>query len=348
MLRARFLGYKEAIDLVPQAREYQMPSLSDWKVPTAAQPKPEDYGYDLERAFNAVVGLRAIIPNDAYTAETLGTERAGNGVLIRGNGLVLTIGYLITEAETIWLSLNDGRSVPGHVLGYDQETGFGLVQALAKLDMPALEIGQSTAAAIGERVVVAGAGGRQRSVAARIVAKQEFAGYWEYVLDEAIFTAPAHPNWGGTALIGPAGDLLGIGSLQLQHAVEKGQAQNINMIVPIDLLNPILDDLMKFGRRNAPPRPWLGLYATEVENRLVIVGLADKGPAKKADLRTGDIVLSVAGKEVRDLASFFRRVWAQGEAGVDVPVSIYRDGDTMDVRVKSSERNRFLKGPSLH
>jgi S1-C subfamily serine protease len=348
MLRARFLGYKEAIDLVPQAREYQMPSLSDWKVPTAAQPKPEDYGYDLERAFNAVVGLRAIIPNDAYTAETLGTERAGNGVLIRGNGLVLTIGYLITEAETIWLSLNDGRSVPGHVLGYDQETGFGLVQALAKLDMPALEIGQSAAAAIGERVVVAGAGGRQRSVAARIVAKQEFAGYWEYVLDEAIFTAPAHPNWGGTALIGPAGDLLGIGSLQLQHAVEKGQAQNINMIVPIDLLNPILDDLMKFGRRNAPPRPWLGLYATEVENRLVIVGLADKGPAKKADLRTGDIVLSVAGKEVRDLAGFFRRVWAQGEAGVDVPVSIYRDGDTMDVRVKSSERNRFLKGPSLH
>ncbi len=348
MLRSRILGYKEANDLVPQAREYQMPSLSDWKVPASAQPKPEDYGYDLEQAFNAVVGLRAIIPGDAYTAETLGTERAGNGVFIRGNGLVLTIGYLITEAETIWLSLNDGRSVPGHVLGYDQETGFGLVQALAKLDMPGLEIGQSAAASVGERVVVAGAGGRQRSVAARIVAKQEFAGYWEYVLDEAIFTAPAHPNWGGTALIGPAGDLLGIGSLQLQHAVEKGQAQNINMIVPIDLLNPILDDLMKFGRRNAPPRPWLGLYATEVENRLVIVGLADKGPAKKADLRTGDIVLSVAGKEVRDLASFFRRVWAQGQAGVDVPVSIYRDGDTMDVRVKSSERNRFLKGPSLH
>ncbi len=218
---------------------------------------------------------------DAFTAETLGTERAGNGVIIRGNGLVLTIGYLITEADTIWLTLNDGRSVPGHVLGYDQETGFGLVQALAKLDMPALEFGQSAAASIGERVVVGGAGGRQHSVAARIVAKQEFAGYWEYVLDEAIFTAPAHPNWGGTALIGPAGDLLGIGSLQLQQAAEKGPAQNINMIVPIDLLKPIFDDLLKFGRRNAPPRPWLGLYATEVENRLVIVGLADRGPAKK-------------------------------------------------------------------
>src|ERR1700747_3790184 len=183
-----------------------MPSLSDWKGPTAAQPRPEDYGYDLEQAFNAVVGGRAIIPSDAYTAETLGTERAANGVFIRGNGLVLTIGYLITEADTIWIALNDGRSVPGHVLGYDQESGFGLVQALAKLDVPSLEIGDSAAASIGERVVVGGYGGRQRSVAARIVAKQEFAGYWEYVLDEAIFTAPAHPNWGGTALIGPAGD----------------------------------------------------------------------------------------------------------------------------------------------
>jgi S1-C subfamily serine protease len=325
-----------------------MPSVSDWKVPTSSQPKPEDYAYDLDRALSSVVALRATVPSDAFTAETLGTERAGNGVFIRGNGLVLTVGYLITEADQIWITLNDGRSVPGHVLGYDQETGFGLVQALAKLDMPALDIGKSAAASIGERVVVAGAGGRQRSVAARIVAKQEFAGYWEYVLDEAIFTSPAHPNWGGTALIGPAGDLIGIGSLQLQHAVGKNEAQNINMIVPIDLLNPILDDLMKFGRRNAPPRPWLGLYATEVENRLVVVGLAERGPAKRADLRAGDVVLTVAGKEVRDLASFFRRVWAQGQAGVDVPLSIYRDGDTMDVKVKSSERNRFLKGPSLH
>jgi len=168
------------------------------------------------------------------------------------------------------------------------------------------------------------------------------------VLDEAIFTAPSHPNWGGTALIGPTGNLLGIGSLQLQHVVDKGQPQNINMIVPIDLLNPILDDLMKTGRRSGPPRPWLGLYATEMESRLVVVGLADRGPAKKADIRNGDILLSVGGKEVRDLAGLFRRIWAQGQAGVDVPMTIYRDGETMDLRIKSSERGRFLKGPSLH
>src|SRR4051812_44061413 len=289
-----------------------MPALPDYKVSPSVQPKPQDYGYDLDRALASVVGLHAIIPSDAFTAETLGTERAGNGVIIRENGLVLTIGYLITEAESVWLHVNDGRVVPGHVIGYDQASGFGLVQALAKLDLPPLPLGDSTMIPLEERVVIGGAGGRQRSVAARVVGKQEFAGYWEYVLDEAIFTAPAHPNWGGTALIGPAGDLLGIGSLQLQHAVEKGQAQNINMVVPIDLLKPILDDLTKFGRRNTPARPWLGLFATEVENRLVIVGLADRGPAKRADLRTGDIVLAVAGSEVRDLASFFRGVWAQG------------------------------------
>src|ERR1700733_9776921 len=250
-----------------QRRNERMASVSDWKVSPSVQPKPEDYSYDLDLALASMVGLRANIPADAFTAETLGTERAGNGVLIRGNGLVLTIGYLITEAETIWLNLSDGRSVPGHVLGYDQETGFGLVQALAKLDMPGLEIGDSSAASVGERVVVGGAGGRQRSVGARIVAKQEFAGYWEYVLDEAIFTGPAHPHWGGTAVIGSAGDLIGIGSLQLQQARDGSPGAYLNMVVPIDLLKPIQDDLMKFGRTNKPPRPWLGLYATEVGDK---------------------------------------------------------------------------------
>ena len=120
-------------------------------------------------------------------------------------GVVLTIGYLITEAQTIWLHLADGNAVPGHVLAYDQETGFGLVQALARVDFPTMPIGRSREANVGDPVVVAGAGGRKHSVVARIAAKQEFAGNWEYVLDEAIFTAPAHPFWGGTAMIGGEG-----------------------------------------------------------------------------------------------------------------------------------------------
>jgi len=324
-----------------------MSSIGHWSLPPSLQPKPEDYDYDLEHALNSVVGIRSTIPADAFTAETLGTERAGNGVLIR-DGVVLTIGYLITEADSVWLHFNDGRVVSGHVLGYDQETGFGLVQALARLDVPALTLGQSSATSVGEHVVIGGAGGRKASVAAQIVAKQEFAGYWEYVLDEAIFTAPAHPNWGGTALIGSRGELLGVGSLQLQQANDEGPSGHLNMVVPIDLLKPILDDMLKLGRPNHPPRPWLGLYATEVGNRVVIAGLASKGPARRANLQTGDIVLEVGGSEVNSLATLFRRIWSTGKAGVEVPLTIYRDGKTLEMRVTSGDRNRFLKGPSLH
>jgi S1-C subfamily serine protease len=325
-----------------------MSSLSDWKVPAIVQPKPQDYGYDLDAALMSVVGIRSIIPGDAFTAETLGTERAGNGVLIRGDGLVLTIGYLITEAESIWLHLADGRAVPGHALAYDQETGFGLVQALVRLDLPALSFGDSGAAQLGERVVVGGAGGRQRSVAAHIAAKQEFAGYWEYVIDEAIFTAPAHPNWGGTALIGHAGDLLGIGSLQLQQDRGGGNTEHLNMIVPIDLIKPIINDLLTYGRPNRPPRPWLGLYATEIEDRIVIAGLASEGPAQQANVCTGDIVLAVAGTTVDDLAELFRKIWSLGAAGVEVPLTIYREGRTLELRVPSGDRSRFLKTPRMH
>jgi S1-C subfamily serine protease len=312
------------------------------------QPKRDDYQFDLDAALAAVVGLRATIPPDALTAQTLGTERAGNGVLIRRDGLVLTIGYLVTEAETVWISLVNGSAVPGHVLAFDQETGFGLVQALARLDLPALSFGRSADARIGDAGVVAGFGGVERSVTARIIAKEEFAGYWEYVLDEAIFTAPAHPNWGGTALIGGDGELLGIGSLQLDRAREGGSTDHINMIVPIDLLKPILDDLLKHGRSTRPVRPWLGFYATEVGDRLVIVGLADRGPAQRADLRTGDIVLAVSGAPVHKLAGLFRSIWSVGRAGVDVPLTIYRDGRTFELCITSGDRLDFLKMPSMH
>ena len=279
------------------------------------QPRPEDYDFELDEALASVVGIRAIIPGDAFTAKSLGTERAGNGVVIGRDGLVLTIGYLITEAETVWIS-SGGNVVAGHVLGYDQETGFGLVQALGRFDLPALPLGSSAAAEVGEQVVVGGAGGRQASLAARIIAKQEFAGYWEYVLDEAIFTAPAHPNWGGTAVIGPGGDLIGIGSLQIQQMVANRQGDDANMIVPIDLLKPILQDLITIGRPNRPARPWLGLYATEIGDSVAVLGLASRGPAQQADLRTGDVIMAVAGTPVKGLAELFRRVWALGRAGV--------------------------------
>ncbi|MEQ9690186.1 MAG: S1C family serine protease, partial [Bauldia litoralis] len=245
-----------------------MPPQMNPQISETLQPRPEDYAYDLDQALGAVVSVTTIVPEDAFTADILGTERAGSGVLIRSDGVVLTIGYLVTEAETVWLGLSDGRTVPGHVLGYDQTTGFGLVQALARVDLPALKIGQSSSVEPGASVVLAGAGGRSGAVAARVIGKQEFAGYWEYLLDEAIFTAPAHPQWGGAALIGPAGDLIGIGSLRLEQSSE-GEDEHLNMIVPIDLLPPILEDLLTVGRPNRPPRPWLGVYAVEIDDNVV-------------------------------------------------------------------------------
>ena len=312
------------------------------------QPRPENYSFDLDAILGAVVGIRTHVPEDAFTAQTLGTERAGNGVIIRRDGLILTIGYLVTEAQTIWISLHDGRVLPGHVLGYDQETGCGLVQALARTELTALTLGNSRLTKVGDSVVIGGAGGREGSVAARIVAKQEFAGYWEYVLDEAIFTAPSHPHWGGSPMIGANGELLGIGSLQLQQSSGGGRAENINMVVPIDLLKPVLDDLINIGRAQRPPRPWLGLFAAELGKRVVVAGLSDHGPAKRADLRAGDIVLSIDGAEVADLAGFFRRVWSMGPAGTEIPLVVHRKGRTMEVRVTSADRSSFFKGPVLH
>lgn len=323
-----------------------MPSLTEWKVPSAVQPRPDDYEFDLDRALESIVGLHTIVPSDAFSAETLGTERAGNGVVI-GDGLILTIGYLITEAETIWLHLHDGRVVEGHVLGFDFVTGFGLVQALGDLDLAALPIGSSADSQVGDRVVVGGAGGRTRSVASKIIAKQEFAGYWEYLLEEAIFTHPAHPNWGGTALISSRGELIGIGSLQLERERDS-KSEHVNMVVPIDLLKPIIDDLRNFGRVNAPARPWLGMYATDIDNRVVIIGVSGNGPAARAELKAGDVILAVNGDKVSGQSDFYRKLWALGAAGVDVPLTVHHEGVTFDVTLASTDRAKLLKGPRLH
>ena len=323
-----------------------MPSVTEWKVPPAFQPRPSDYRFDLDRALSSVVGLHSLIPADAFTAETLGTERAGNGVVIE-DGLVLTISYLITEAETVWLHLGDGRVMEGHALGFDPVTGFGLVQALGRMDRNPLPLGSSAAARLGDRVVVGGAGGRTRSVASHIAAKQEFAGYWEYLLDEAIFSYPAHPNWGGTALIANSGELIGIGSLQLERE-RAGKAEHVNMIVPIDLLKPVLDDLRKFGRVNRPARPWLGMYSTEIDNRVVVIGISGNGPAARAELKAGDVILAVKGERITSQSAFYRKLWSLGPAGVDVPLTVHHEGVTFDVVLASTDRTKLLKGPRLH
>jgi len=323
-----------------------MSKSTHWAFPPEMQPKADEVRFGLAPAMRAVVMLRAEIPDDAFTAEILGTERFGNGVVIRDDGLILTIGYLITEAESIWLTANDGTVVPGHPLGYDFATGFGLVLPLGNLGMPALPIGSAATLAEGDEAYVLGRGGRTHALTAKVFAKREFSGYWEYVLDEALFTTPPHPEWSGAALLDSDGRLAGIGSLFVQETVS-GEEVRGNMFVPIDLLPPILDDMLKHGRSMAPPRPWLGMYTIEQQGRLIVNALANNGPAESAEIEPGDIVTEVAGHRVGHLADLFRAIWRQGQAGTEIPLTLVREGTPLHVVVRSADRTDYFRKPSL-
>ncbi|MET0294955.1 MAG: S1C family serine protease [Phenylobacterium sp.] len=317
-----------------------------YEVDVGDRPAARAYGYDLEQALSSVVALEARIPEDAFTAASLGTERLGNGAVIGPGGLVLTIGYLIGEAEEITLTTNEGRRVAAHALGSDAATGFGLVQALEPLGLPALPLGSSRTLAAGDPVVIAGAGGRSHAAAGQVLARMPFAGYWEYLLDEAIITEPAHPHWSGAALLGAGGELVGVGSLSLQRHTKMGP-RPINMFVPSELLPPILDDLAR-GRPAHPPRPWLGVLSQEIGRTVVVAGVSPGGPASRAELRAGDRILAVGGEPVTSLADFYTRLWAQGPAGAVIPLRLQREYDVFEVEVRSQDRGALMRKPRAH
>jgi S1-C subfamily serine protease len=295
----------------------------------------------------SIVKLRAVVPDDAFTAGILGSERVGNGVVINSDGLILTIGYLITEATDVWLTSHHGQEVAGHALATDQVTGFGLVLPLEKPDVPPLRMGTSAHLHMGGRAQVLSYAEFAKPQSVHILALREFAGAWEYLLDSAIFTVPAHPHWSGAALIDDDGALVGLGSLLVREAVG-GEETNANMFVPIDLLKPILGGLMMRGRTDHEARPWLGVYAVEVSGKVYVTGVADGSPAQLADIREGDLISQVADQEVGTLAEFYRRLWALGPAGVGVPLITVRGGTRMHLNVHSVDRNDLLKRPQAN
>lgn len=317
-----------------------------YEVEARMRPSAEAYGFDLERALSSVVALEAEVPADAFTANSLGTERLGNGAVIGQNGLVLTMGYLIMEAERVVLTRNDGSSVDAHVLGADPVTGFGLVQALEPLGLPALSLGDSRKLKAGAPVIIAGGGGRAHAAAGHVLTRMPFAGYWEYFLENAIMTEPAHPHWSGAALIGAKGELMGVGSLSLERQSSNG-AKPLNMFVPSELLPPILDDLAR-GRPAHPPRPWLGVLAQELGSHVVVVGTSPRGPASRAELKPGDLILAVDGHTVGDLEEFYTRLWALGPAGVTAPLRVQRDEDVFDVEIRTTDRGALLRKPRMN
>jgi S1-C subfamily serine protease len=323
-----------------------MSSEKEPQIPTRLMPRREDVNYDLEAALTAVVSVRASIPEDAFTASVLGTQREGHGVVISHAGLILTIGYLIAEAEQVWILDRGGRAIQGDVVAYDYETGFGLVQTLGKLGITPLELGSVHALDFDREVIFAGFGGPRHAMRAQVAAIREFAGYWEYVIDEALFTTPPHPNWGGAAVLDPEGRLCAIGSLYIDNISSRGESAG-NMSVPIDLFKPIQDELLRYGRRRKAARPWLGTFVTQIGESLVVAGLYQNAPAA-AVLNAGDTVIAVAGQSVSDLATMFRSVWACGDAGAAIPLTIERDNRLLQVRINSVDRSTFWRKPSLH
>jgi S1-C subfamily serine protease len=296
---------------------------------------------EITAPLDALVSIKAQIPEDAMSAGLLGTERSGHGVRIRDDGLIATIGYVVNEAETVWIGSREGITVPGFVVGYDYDSGFALVKPALPLEGPVIELGGADLVSVGDAVCVAGSGGASQIIEAYVVAKQEFAGRWEYVLDEAIFTAPSHGSWSGAALLDSSGRLCGLGSLEIQGFDVNGSLTTVNMFVPLDLLEPIVDEICEHGRRLSPPRPWLGLLVHDHQEDLTIVGVYRNCPADRAGLRPGDVVVRVNDQPVSGLAHFFRSVWGLGSAGVEVPITVMRDTERIDAIVHSADRAAY-------
>ena len=312
--------------------------------PAQAQaPARPDAGGALDELVSAVVRIKTFINPDGRTVENLGREREGSGIVIDADGLVLTIGYLMVEAHAAEVITNAGRTVPANIVGYDHETGFGLLRAIEPLKLKPLAFGRSADVKQGDPVLVASYGGADMVAPVHVVAKREFAGSWEYLLDEAIFTSPPHPAWSGAALINRDGKLVGVGSLIVGDASGSGDGNPGNMFVPIDRLPPILGDLIADGRAAGAPRPWLGVNTSEAHGKLIITKVTPGGPAEQAGLEHGDIIVAVNGEKTVSLADLYRKVWAVGPAGIAVPLDVLHDDEKRRVDVKSMNRLDHLK-----
>ncbi len=297
-------------------------------------------------SIEAMVSIIAHVPEDAMSAGLLGTERIGHGVRIRSDGLIATIGYIVHEAEQVWIG-SGSTAVPGVVLGYDFDSGFALLKPSLPLPGPPMPIGRAELLKVGDAVSVIASGGNEPIIDAYVIAQQEFAGRWEYVLDRAVFTAPPHQSWSGAALVDRNGRLCGLGSLVIQGFEVNGALSTVNMFVPIDLLVPIVDEIIEHGRRLTPPRPWLGMLVHDDHQDLTVVGVYRNCPADKAGLRPGDVIVGIDGEPVAGLANMFRRIWRLGPAGTEVPITLMRDTQKMEIVVISGDRTGYQRKGTL-
>lgn len=315
--------------------------------PAATNPDTSGYQH-LVDASRAVVSVKVKALANARSNATLGQERTGSGVLFGPQNLVLTIGYLILEADSVEITTSRGRTVPAIVAAYDHATGFGLLRPLAQLDVKPIELGSSGKVDALDRLLVASGASEDALSVATVVAKREFAGYWEYLIDNAIFTSPPRADFGGAALINKDGQLVGIGSLFVMDAATPGERSPGNMFVPIDLLKPILGEMIDTGRQKGGARPWLGINSRELEGRLHVMRVSSDSPAEKAGIAAGDIILQVSGRSVESLPEFYRRLWSAGAPGVEITLKILKGTNVQDVKIQTIDRFDVIrKKPSI-
>lgn len=312
------------------------------KVETDAA-KSEEEGIDPDKLYSALVRIQTVAVPDARSNATLGREREGTGTVIAKGGIVLTIGYLLVEADDVKITDNRGRSYPARVLAYDHPTGLGLLKITVPFNVEPVKMGTSAKLADKEPVLIAGWGGIPDTALAYVVSRRPFSAPWEYLLDEAIFTSPPTTGWSGAALVDRKGTIVGVGSLIVREATEGEQKMPGNMFVPIDALKPILDDMIRTGRRKDAPRPWLGLAAEEVQGRLIVGRVSPDSPADAAGIRTGDIILGVGDEAVRTQTDFYRKVWSRGKAGAEIPLRVLQGIDIKDMRVRSIDRVDYFR-----
>jgi S1-C subfamily serine protease len=303
---------------------------------------------DAQKFFSAIVKVHARALPNARSSATLGAERDGTGVVIDTSGLIVTIGYLIIEADDVKITDDQGRNLPAAVVGYDHASGLALVRPIVPFKASPLPIGDSTKLAESDPVLVVNNAGRSDVTLAYVVSRRPFTGNWEYLLDRAIFTSPPSLNWSGAALVDKDGALLGIGSLILRDATDAEPHVPGNMFVPIDLLKPILSDLVKSGRRAGPARPWLGVNADEVQGRLLVTRVSPEGPADRAGVHAGDIILAVGGEAVHTQAEFYRKVWGRGAAGSEIPLRVLQDSDVHELNLRSIDRLDYFRQKPMY
>lgn len=308
------------------------------------QPKPKVIGEKQAEALLAsVVRVKSRALPDARSNATLGSLREGSGVIIDDKGHILTIGYLVIEADAIEVTTAEGKTSPATLAGYDQATGFGLLHAALPLGAKPIDLGASAELALREPVMVAPHGGRESVNLAYVMSKRQFAGSWEYLLDSAIFISPPTLSWAGSALISREGKLVGIGSLLVRDSEEVGTPLPGNMFVPIDLLKPILADLIDQGRVSGPPRPWLGMATEELQGRLFVTRVSPEAPADKAGVKRGDIVVGVGANAVTTHAELYQKVWALGPAGTEIPLKVLQGASVEEIKVRSIDRTGYFR-----